>query len=76
MEIAKQIDQTRRSGCSSRGSLCRICNPTHINIMICNLFCCQNIILDTIQLWNFITRRDRPTSPRDRRRIEEPLHTL
>ena len=23
-------------GCSEGGALCRICNPTHINIRICN----------------------------------------
>lgn len=35
---------TRRRGCSSRGSLCRICNLALIIIRICNQFCCQNII--------------------------------
>ena len=39
-------------------------------------FAVETLFSNTIQLWNFITRRDRPTSPRDRRRIEEPLHTL
>ena len=30
---------SRRGGCSSRGSLCRIYNPTHTITMICNPFC-------------------------------------
>ena len=38
-----QKPTTRRGGCSSRDSLCRICNPTHFVIRICNPFCCQNI---------------------------------
>ena len=39
-------------------------------------FAVKTIFSDTIQLLSFIALRDRSTSPRDRRRVEEPSHTL
>ena len=67
---------TRRTGCSSRSSLCRFCNLTLIIIIrICNPFCCQNIFPDTIQQWIFITRRvSRPR--RESKEGSKSHHTL